>query len=88
MDIPSDPGSVRRAFDEWRKACVSNRMQCSLLTHRLHSVKQKLRDLLQGKHWNAPLEPTSEGGPLRKTSSSKLKVRTIYYEQTKIKIYV
>ena len=61
-----DPGSVRRAFDEWRKVCISNRMQCSLLTHRLHSVKQKLRDLLQGKHWNAPLEPTSEGGPLRR----------------------
>ena len=61
-----DPGSVRRAFEEWRKVCISNRMQCSLLTHRLHDVKQKLRDLLQGKHWNAPLEPKSDTGPLRR----------------------
>lgn len=61
-----DPGSVKRAFDEWRQMCVSNRMQSSLLTHRLHGVKQKLRDLLQGDHWDAPTEPTSSPGPLRR----------------------
>ena len=61
-----DPGSVKRAFDEWRKMCVSNRMQSSLLTHRLHGVKQKLRDLLQGDHWDAPTEPTNSNGPLRR----------------------
>jgi len=61
-----DPGSIKRAFDEWRQMCVNNRMQSSLLSHRLHGVKQKLRDLIQGIHWNAPLEPTSASGPLRR----------------------
>ena len=61
-----DPGSVKRAFDEWRQMCVNNRMQSSLLTHRLHGVKQKLRDLLKGEHWSAPEKPTSSSGPLRR----------------------
>lgn len=61
-----DPGSIKRAFDEWRQMCVNNRMQSSLLSHRLHGVKQKLRDLIQGIHWTAPIEPTSSSGPLRR----------------------
>jgi hypothetical protein len=61
-----DPGSVKRAFDEWRGMCVSNQMQSSLLTDRLHGVKQKLRDLLKGDNWSAPTEPTSLSGPLRR----------------------
>ena len=61
-----DPGSIKRAFDEWREMCVSNRMQSSLLSHRLHGVKQKLRDLLKGDKWDAPLEPKNLNGPLRR----------------------
>lgn len=61
-----DPGSVKRAFEEWRQMCVNNRMQSSLLTHRLHGVRQKLRDLLKGDHWTIPTEPTSSSGPLRR----------------------
>ena len=55
-----DPGSVKRAFDEWRKMCVSNRMQSSLLTHRLHGVKQKLRiffRVITGMHLPNPPIP-------------------------------
>ena len=47
---------IKRAFDEWREMCVSNRMQSSLLSHRLHGVKQKLRDLLKGDKWDAESE--------------------------------
>ena len=61
-----DPGSIKQAFDDWRVLCTSNRMQSSLLLDRLHGVRRKLRDILEGKHWEAPVEPTNINGPLRR----------------------
>lgn len=61
-----DPGSIKQAFDDWRELCTNNRMQWSLLTDRLHGVRRKLRDILEGKHWEVPVEPTNINGPLRR----------------------
>ena len=59
-----EPGSIRRAFEEWRSLCISNRMQHSLLSNRLHSIKQKVRDLISGDSWETPSEPANQNGPL------------------------
>ena len=59
-----EPGSIKRAFEEWRSLCISNRMQHSLLSNRLHAIKQKVRDLMSGDSWEAPSEPVNQNGPL------------------------
>lgn len=59
-----EPGSIKRAFEEWRSLCISNRMQHSLLSNRLHTIRQKVRDLISGDSWEAPSEPSNHNGPL------------------------
>jgi len=59
-----DPGTIKRAFHEWRELCVSNSMQYSLLADRLHGIRLKLDDLLNGMDWHAPRESISNMGPL------------------------
>ena len=43
------PGSVKRAFDEWRLLCINNRMQWGLLMDRLHGANQSLSNVMNGK---------------------------------------
>lgn len=62
-----DPGSVKRAFDEWRALCINNRMQWGLLMDRLHGAHQSLLDVASGKKWRVPQVPKSGAlGPLRR----------------------
>jgi hypothetical protein len=66
-DYMLDPGTIKRAFDEWRSLCVSNRMQHSLLMGRLHCLRQTLHSLLTGAAWKAPKEPApTQLGPLNR----------------------
>jgi hypothetical protein len=62
-----DPGSVKRAFDEWRSLCINNRMQWGLLMDRLHGANQSLFNVMNGKKWKVPKIPESGAlGPLRR----------------------
>jgi hypothetical protein len=62
-----DPGSVKRAFDEWRSLCINNRMQWGLLMDRLHGAHQSLLNVMNGKKWRIPQVPKSGTlGPLRR----------------------
>jgi hypothetical protein len=62
-----DPGSVKRAFDEWRSLCINNRMQWGLLMDRLHGATQSLLNVMNGKQWKVPEVPRNQAlGPLRR----------------------
>ena len=62
-----DPGSVKRAFDEWRSLCINNRMQWGLLMDRLHGANQSLLNVMNGKEWKVPGVPENQSlGPLRR----------------------
>ena len=62
-----DPGSVKRAFDEWRTLCINNRMQWGLLMDRLHGANRSLSNILNGKQWKIPEVPGTKAlGPLRR----------------------
>ncbi len=54
-----DEGSVKRALNDWRKACVSNRLQWGLLVERLHRVSRRMISLESGKTWSPPKDPES-----------------------------
>jgi hypothetical protein len=61
-----DHSTIRRAFDEWRFLCASNRMQWGLLVDRLHGVNRTLRKICEGQDWNVPVFPSKNLGPLRR----------------------
>jgi hypothetical protein len=62
-----DPGSVKRAFDEWRSLCINNRMQWGLLMDRLHGANQSLHNVMNGEQWTIPKIPENGTlGPLRR----------------------
>jgi hypothetical protein len=62
-----DPGSVKRAFDEWRSLCINNRMQWGLLMDRLHGANQSLSNVMNGVQWKVPKVPGNQAlGPLRR----------------------
>lgn len=54
-----DEGSVKRALDDWRNACVANRLQWGLLVERLHRVSSRMISLESGKTWSLPKDPES-----------------------------
>ena len=56
-----DEGSVRRALDDWRRLCLSNRLQWGLLTERLHRIKRRQRMVAMGESWSVPPSPESMG---------------------------
>ena len=54
-----DEGSVKRALNDWRNACVANRLQWGLLVERLHRVSSRMISLESGKTWSLPKDPES-----------------------------
>jgi hypothetical protein len=56
-----DEGSVKRALNDWRNACIANRLQWGLLVERLHRVSSRLLSLEKGKTWSVPKDPDSLG---------------------------
>ena len=56
-----DEGSVRRALEDWRKLCLSNRLQWGLLTERLHRIDRRQRSVAMGEPWPVPPSPESTG---------------------------
>ena len=56
-----DEGSVRRALEDWRKLCLSNRLQWGLLTERLHRIDRRQRSVAMGEPWRVPPSPESTG---------------------------
>lgn len=62
-----DSGSIKRAFDEWRNHCISNRLLWGNLMDRLHGVYRKLNDVNEGGNWSLPSSPENPKlGPLRR----------------------
>ena len=54
-----DEGSVQRALKDWRKLCLSNRMQWGMLTERLHRIKKRSDSMETDDSWTVPLSPES-----------------------------
>lgn len=62
-----DPGAISLSFDEWRKLCIQNRLQWSLLSGRLYQVTHTLMDRTIIGTWCVPNFPEhSSEGPLRR----------------------
>lgn len=62
-----DPGSIQRAFEEWRLLCIYNRLSSGMLLDRLHSLKKIYTKSENGRLWNMPDFPIDNSfGPLRR----------------------
>ena len=62
-----DPESVSLSFEEWRRLCIHNRLQWSLLSGRLFEVTHFLMDRAETGSWLPPSFPENSGdGPLRR----------------------
>jgi len=62
-----DPQCISLSFEEWRKLCVQNRLQWSLLSGRLFEVTHSLIDRALAGDWSAPSFPEhNSDGPLRR----------------------
>ena len=56
-----DEGSIGRALDDWRRLCISNRLQWGLLVERLHRIERRQRSVAMGEPWRVPSTPESNG---------------------------
>ena len=62
-----DPEAFRKAFDEWRLLCASNRLQWHLVYQRWQGVVSTLKYFLGGRRWTPPPFPDdSDPGPIRR----------------------
>jgi len=62
-----DPDAISLSFEEWRKLCIQNRLQWSLLSGRLYQVTHTLMDRAIIGTWCVPNFPEhSSEGPLRR----------------------
>lgn len=66
-----DAASVKRACDEWRSLCMSNRMQWGLLTDRLKGIVNCLLNFDRHRPWKVPIQGNSLViGPLRRPNQN------------------
>jgi hypothetical protein len=66
-----DAGSVRRACDEWRALCISNRMQWGLLADRLRGIVNCLLNFDHHRPWKIPESQNGKlVGPLRRPNQN------------------
>jgi hypothetical protein len=66
-----DAASVKRACDEWRSLCMSNRMQWGLLTDRLKGIVNSLLNFDRHRPWKVPVQTSSLlVGPLRRPNQN------------------
>jgi len=56
-----DEGSIRRALDDWRKLCITNRLQWGMLVERLHRIDRRQRSIAMGEPWSVPPSPEELG---------------------------
>ena len=62
-----DYDSVKRAFNEWRKLCTTNRLQWSLLRDHIRWIKNSMNRLHTGGKWNIPpIRGNAQTGPLNR----------------------
>lgn len=62
-----DAGSIKKAFQEWRRLCLNNRLQWGLLVDRLHGVNRSFEKFRKDRNWRVPSFPSkSQLGPLKR----------------------
>jgi len=62
-----EPASVEISFSEWRKLCIHNRLQWSLLSERFYQVAQPMMESARNGQWMSPDFPEQiPDGPLRR----------------------
>ncbi len=62
-----EPASVELSFSEWRKLCIHNRLQWSLLSERLYQVTHPMMQSARNGLWRSPDFPEQlPDGPLRR----------------------
>ena len=62
-----DPGTITKAFSEWRMLCANNRLQWNLISQRWQGIVCTLKHFLGGKRWTPPPFPDdAKPGPLRR----------------------
>ena len=66
-----DSGSIKRACEEWRALCITNRMQWGLLRDRLRGIVNCLLDFDRHRPWKIPeLQSGALIGPLRRPNQN------------------
>jgi hypothetical protein len=62
-----DAGSIKKAFQEWRRLCLNNRLQWGLLVDRLRGVNRSFEKFRKDRNWRVPSFPSkSQLGPLKR----------------------
>lgn len=62
-----DAGSIKKAFQEWRRLCLNNRLQWGLLVDRLHGVNRSFEKFRKDRNWRVPSFPSKpQLGPLKR----------------------
>ena len=56
-----DEGSIRRALDDWKKLCITNRLQWGMLVERLHRIDRRQKSIAMGESWTVPPSPEELG---------------------------
>ena len=56
-----DEGSIRRALDDWKKLCITNRLQWGMLVERLHRIDRRQKSIAMGETWTVPPSPEELG---------------------------
>ena len=66
-----DSGSIKRACDEWRALCITNRMQWGLLRDRLRGIVKCLLEFDRHRPWKIPeLQSGALTGSLRRPNQN------------------
>lgn len=62
-----DAESIKKAFQEWRRLCLNNRLQWGLLVDRLRGVNRSFEKFRKDRNWRVPSFPSkSQLGPLKR----------------------